>query len=224
MRRSAEQLRRYRAIGRFGALPARCRSRAQRIDGNRITVKPMKTLDAVARAIGMNQVVQRSCRHRLRANCCANQAKLIGWYSDLDAQQFGALFVSAKIIAPGVTVVAIRAAYRRGAADYAAALLRKDRSSKRTSDIKVDMKPRRPSRAMSIPTAGTECCRHGRGRAYFIEPQARLDAADIARQIAWYKSQGLVDKASTRARSSMPASSMTHFCGREFLPLPASPP
>jgi hypothetical protein len=31
--------------------------------------------------------------------------------------------------------------------------------------------------------------------AYYIDPQARLDVADVARQIAWYKSQGLIDKA-----------------------------
>jgi len=29
--------------------------------------------------------------------------------------------------------------------------------------------------------------------AYFMDPQARLDFADIARQVEWYKSQGLVD-------------------------------
>src|SRR5207342_1057007 len=66
-----------------------------------------------------------------------NQVKLVGWYSELDEQQLGALFVSARMIATRRTVVEKFArAYRRGAAAYADALLRKDRNSKRTSDTK----------------------------------------------------------------------------------------
>ena len=30
---------------------------------------------------------------------------------------------------------------------------------------------------------------------FYIDPQARLDVADLENQIAWYKSQGLVDAA-----------------------------
>ena len=30
--------------------------------------------------------------------------------------------------------------------------------------------------------------------AYYMDPKARIDEADIARQIEWYKAQGLVDK------------------------------
>ena len=30
--------------------------------------------------------------------------------------------------------------------------------------------------------------------AYFIEPQAWLDVADVERQITWHKAQGRVDK------------------------------
>ncbi|MGE5164573.1 MAG: hypothetical protein ACM3IH_11195, partial [Sphingobacteriales bacterium] len=60
-----------------------------------------------------------------------------GWYSELDEQQLGALFVSKKMMETRRPIVEkFVQAYRRGAADYAAALLRKDRNSKRTSDIK----------------------------------------------------------------------------------------
>jgi NitT/TauT family transport system substrate-binding protein len=34
----------------------------------------------------------------------------------------------------------------------------------------------------------------GTQRAYYMDPLARLDAADIERQVEWYKSQGLVDQ------------------------------
>jgi hypothetical protein len=47
------------------------------------------------------------------------------------------------------------------------------------------MKRRRLLRATFIPTAR---------RALRPEPQARLDVADVERQIAWYKAQGLIAK------------------------------
>ena len=73
----------------------------------------------------------------MRTNCVNNQAKLVGWYSDLDEQQLGALFVSRKMIETRRDVVEkFMRAYRRGAADYTTALLRKDRSNKRVSDTK----------------------------------------------------------------------------------------
>lgn len=36
--------------------------------------------------------------------------------------------------------------------------------------------------------AAVEAC------AFFIEPRARPHVADVERQIAWYKAQGLIDK------------------------------
>ncbi|MFZ1950690.1 MAG: ABC transporter substrate-binding protein [Pseudolabrys sp.] len=170
-------------------------ARIKRIDVNRITVKPMKTLDAVARAIGTNQVDAAIMPSSLaRELLAANQAKLIGWYSDLDEQQFGALFVSTKIIGTRRDVVEkfVRA-YRRGADDYAAALLRKDRNSKRTSDTKSHEAATTIARYV-YPDRGESAAATVEASAYFIEPQARLDVADIERQIAWYKAQGLVDK------------------------------
>ena len=41
--------------------------------------------------------------------------------------------------------------------------------------------------------------------AYYIDPEARLDVADVARQIAWYKSQGLIGK-TVEARTVVDAS------------------
>jgi NitT/TauT family transport system substrate-binding protein len=92
-------------------------------------------------------------------------------------------------------------AYRRGADDYAAALLRKDRNSKRTSDTKSHEAATTIARYV-YPNRGESAAATVEASAYFIEPQARLDVADIERQIAWYKSQGLVDK-SVNAREGV---------------------
>jgi NitT/TauT family transport system substrate-binding protein len=85
-------------------------------------------------------------------------------------------------------------AYRRGAADYAAALLRKDRSSKRISDIKSKEAATTIARYV-FPGRGNDAAATVELGAYYIDPQARLDVADVVRQVAWYKSQGLIDKA-----------------------------
>jgi len=170
-------------------------ARVKRIEFNRIDVKPMRTLDAIARAVGTNQVdgaiVPAPYARELMG---ANQAKLVGWYSELDEQQLGALFVSSKMIHSRRAVVEkFVSAYRRGVTDYSAALLRIDRHYKRTSDDKSH------EAAMTIaryiyPDRRENGAANVEVAAYFIDPQARLDLPDIERQIAWYKAQGLVDK------------------------------
>ena len=170
-------------------------ARIKHVDPARITVKAPGTLDAIARAVGTDQV-DAAIMPSLYARelLMANQAKFLGWYSQLDAQQLGALFVSKKMLETRRAVVEkFVQAYRRGAADYAAALLRKDRSSKRISDIKSKEAATTIARYV-YPDRGDAAATVELG-AYYIDPQARLGVADVARQIAWYKSQGLIDKA-----------------------------
>ena len=67
----------------------------------------------------------------------SSQGKLVGWYSEIDEQQLGALFAAAKVLETRrATVEKFLRAYARGAADYAAALTRRDRYGKRVSDAK----------------------------------------------------------------------------------------
>jgi NitT/TauT family transport system substrate-binding protein len=186
------------AISALGAVPRyqlEQIARIKRVDVTRITIKPMQTLDAVARAVGTNQVDAAIMpAPHARELLAANQAKLVGWYSELDEQQFGALFVSTKMIGTrrGVVEKFIRA-YRRGTADYAEALLRKDRNSKRASDTRSHEAATTIARYV-YPDRGDGGAAAVEAAAYFIEPQAGLDVEDIERQIAWYKAQGLIDK------------------------------
>ncbi len=171
-------------------------ARIKHVDPARITVKALGTLDAIARAVGTDQV-DAAIMPSLYARelLVANQAKFLGWYSELDEQQLGALFVSKKLVETRRAMVEkFVHAYRRGAADYAAALLRKDRSSKRISDIKSKEAATTIARYV-YPDRGTDAAATVELGAYYIDPQARLDVADVARQVAWYKSQGLIDKA-----------------------------
>jgi NitT/TauT family transport system substrate-binding protein len=170
-------------------------ARVKHVDPARITVKALGTLDAIARAVGTDKV-DAAIMPALYARelLIANQARFLGWCSELDEQQLGALFVSKKMLETRrAAVEKFVKAYRRGVADYAAALLRKDRSSKRISDIKSKETATTIARYV-YPDRGTDAAAAVELGAYYIDPQALLDVADIARQIAWYKSRGLIDR------------------------------
>lgn len=171
-------------------------ARIKHVDPARITVKALGAPDAIARAVGTDQVDAAIIPSLYaRELLMANQAKFLGWYSELDEQQLGALFVSKKMLETRrAAVEKFVHAYRRGAADYAAALLWKDRSSKRVSDIKSKEAATTIARYV-FPDRGNDAAATVELGAYYIDPQARLDVADVGRQVAWYKSQGLIDKA-----------------------------
>jgi NitT/TauT family transport system substrate-binding protein len=123
----------------------------------------------------------------------SNQARLVGWYSELDEQQLGALFVSAAMLQTRrAAVEKFVRAYRRGTADYAAALLRYDRFRKRISDAKSQAAAATIARYVYPGKSATAAATVEAG-AYFIDAQARLDVADIERQVEWFKAQGLVE-------------------------------
>ena len=66
-------------------------------------------------------------------------------------------------------------------ADYTAALLRKDIHSKRTSDMKSHEAATTIARYV-YPGRGESGAAGVEASAYFIEPQAQLDLADLERQ------------------------------------------
>ena len=170
-------------------------ARIKNVDFSHVTVKPMPSIDAIARAVGTNEVDGAMMpAPYARELLAASQAKLVGWYSELDEQQLGALFVSSKMIGTRREVVEkfVRA-YRRGVADYSAALLRRDTHLKRTSDTKSHEAATTIARYV-YPNRDEGGAAAVEAAASYIDPQARLDVADLERQIAWYKAQGLIDK------------------------------
>jgi NitT/TauT family transport system substrate-binding protein len=170
-------------------------ARLKHFDPASITLKPQGSLDAVASEVAMGAVDAAILPGPFaRELLIANKARLIGWYSELDEQQLGALFVSAKTIGTRRAMVEkFMRAYRHGVADYATALMRHDSSGKRVSNarsLEVAATIARyvyPGRSKNSAAARVEA------DAYFMDPQARLDAADVARQVEWYQSQGLVE-------------------------------
>ncbi len=159
-----------------------------------VTMKPLQSPDAMARALQEGKVDAAILPARYaRDLLTASQGKFIGWYSELDEQQLGALFASAGMIARHrATVEKFVRAYRRGVADYAAALLRHGRFGKRVTDAKADAAA--ALIAAYLYPGGSNGAGAVEASAYFIDPRARIDIGDVARQIAWYQAQGLVDK------------------------------
>jgi NitT/TauT family transport system substrate-binding protein len=132
--------------------------------------------------------------HLAKQLLAAGEAKLLGWYSDYDEYQFGALFTSPKLIqGRRATVEKFVRAYQKGAGEFAAALLKRDDSGNRKFDaasnevaalIAKHVYPTQPAdRAVSLVQAST----------FFVDAKARLNVGDIHDQIAWYKRQGMVD-------------------------------
>jgi NitT/TauT family transport system substrate-binding protein len=172
-------------------------ARLKGFDLKSVDLKPLQSLANMMAALKGNQVdAIIIAPHLAKQLLAAGDAKLLGWYSDFDQYQFGALFTSPKLIAgKRATAEKFVRAYQKGAGEFAAALLKRDDSGNRKFDavshevaglIAKHVYPGQPAdRAVSLVEAST----------FFVDAQARLNVGDIHDQIAWYKSQGMVDAA-----------------------------
>ncbi len=162
------------------------------LDG--VILKPLPSADAIARAV-RDGAVDAAILPAAYARdiMTASQGKFVGWCSELAEPQLGALFANADVVGKRRAVVQnfVRA-YRRGVADYAAALLRHDRYGKRVADAKADAAAALIAAYVYPGAAGG--ARAVEAGAPFVDPRARLDVGDLVRQIAWYKAQGLIGR------------------------------
>jgi NitT/TauT family transport system substrate-binding protein len=169
-------------------------ARAKGFDLAALTLKTFPSFDDMAKEVAAGRVDAAILPAQYaRDLLTASQGKLIGWVSEIDQQQTGALFAAPKTIAGRrATVEKFVRAYRRGVADYAQALLRHDRYGKRMSDAASREAARIIARTV-LPgrSAGMAIVE---ANAPYMDPKARIDVADIARQLDWYKVQGFVEK------------------------------
>lgn len=169
-------------------------ARAEHIDFKNVVLKPMPSIDAMVRAIGGGAVdaalMPARDAHTLLAE---RRARVVSWYSDIDEQQLGALFASARALEARHSVVAkfVRA-YRRGAADYAE-LARVDELGRRVETPRAREVAAIVARYAFPGQPPATAAAAVMSAALYMDPQARLDMADLARQVAWYKTQGLID-------------------------------
>jgi NitT/TauT family transport system substrate-binding protein len=142
-----------------------------------VTLKPLETYEAVMDAVAENRVDAAILPAAYaRELLMTGQGHLLAWYSELDAQQLGALFASAKTSRKRHdNIEKFLRAYRRGAADYVAALMRHDSAGKRKSDAVSEKAAAeiahyvRPGETWERPTRAVE------DAAYYMAAQVQLD-------------------------------------------------
>lgn len=171
-------------------------ARAKGFDIKQVSLKPLQSLANMAAALKGGTVdAIIIAPHLARPLVAAGAAKLLGWYSDIDEYQFGALFASPKAVETRRGAVEkFVSAYRRGTAEFYGAILAIDAGGARPSD---------PDKAGPVglavakyvyPSArGREAVEQVMESAYYVDPRAQLDVEDIDKQVAWLKAQGLVD-------------------------------
>jgi NitT/TauT family transport system substrate-binding protein len=171
-------------------------ARLKKFDIGTVTLKPQGSLADIARAIASGTADAAILPGtEARALLTANQAKLIGWYSEFDETQLGALFASSKAIdGRRETIEKFVRAYRKAAAEYAAAFLHNDRFGKRVTNARTKELSSKIARYVFPGRPAEAAAATVEAGIYNMERDARLDAADIARQVGWYQSQSLVDK------------------------------
>lgn len=168
--------------------------RVKRFEPKSITLKTMQNFDAIARAIGTAQVDAALLPPQYaRELLTANQARFVGWYSEIDEHQLGAVFASAQAIEGKRTAIEkfVRA-YKRGIVDYGV-LLKLDRGKRVSTESsrKIATLIARyvfPGKPLGTSAATVEAS------AYYMDPQGKLDPVEVARQVEWYKAQGLIDQ------------------------------
>ena len=160
-----------------------------------VTVKPLHTYDAVAAAVIDGQVDAAILPSRYgRSLLASGQAQIVGWYSELDEQQLGALFASATTLADRSEMMAkFLRAYRRAAADYSLVMSHYGLGGKLVSNVKSRKAAAEIARYVYPGTMRAAAITAVEQGAYYMDPQARLDPADLARQFDWFKAQGLVN-------------------------------
>jgi NitT/TauT family transport system substrate-binding protein len=115
-------------------------------------------------------------------------AKLLGWIGDEVPWQLGAVWVSRKsIIARRATIEAFLRAFRRGSRDYHDAFAGAD--DKRHDGPKAQEMLAVLSNYLGQPPALIATA------IPYVDAEARLDIRDVAHQIAWFQSQGMVKNA-----------------------------
>lgn len=168
---------------------------AKGFDLKSVDLKPLQSLPQMAAALRGGQVdAIIIAPHLAKPLVAAGEAKLIGRVSDVAEYQFGGLFTNTKTItSKRATVEKFVRAYQKGAADYAKDFLAKDAAGAIAYGPDSDADAVLIGKHVYPSDPPEQAAPKVKASAFYVDPQARLDVADIADQVAWLKSQGLAD-------------------------------
>lgn len=161
---------------------------AERFDIHRVTLRPLQSMSNMMAALKTGQVDSAIVSPQAATELSASgEAKLIARVADAGSYRFGALFASTKVLESRRDAVArFVKAYRRGAAVYNDAFFG---SGGRRKDVALMI----AAHIMPNDAANDRVAQLVAEGAYYVEPDAPLDAADVQRQVDWYRSQGFID-------------------------------
>ncbi len=152
-----------------------------------VDVQTLKTNPNIVVAIAANRVDAVITPNTFALSLDRNkQGKLIGWIGDEAPWQLGAAYTTTKTAdARPDFVEKFTRAYKRGMVDYADAFIgaNGERRDGPTADATLAVLAQALDQPAELLRAGVA----------WVDREARLDAADIRRQIVWYKAQGLIE-------------------------------
>jgi NitT/TauT family transport system substrate-binding protein len=177
-------------------------ARAKGFPLSSISIKPLQSIPNMVAAVKTGQTDAAILPPHIAGPMGKQGAvKIIGPLSAIGDYQFGALFAAPKIVTDNRPFAErfVRA-YAKGLADYNAALMRVDASGKRVVDASSTKAAEQIAKYVYPSSPATDAAKNVIAAAVFCDPAGRIDTADVERQIAWYKSEKLVD-ASVEAKN-----------------------
>lgn len=161
---------------------------AEHFDIQRVTLRPLQSMSNMMAALKTGQVDSAIVSPQAAAELSATgEAKLIARVADAGSYRFGALFASTKVLdRQRDAVTRFVKAYRRGAAVYNDAFFG---SGARRKEVALMI----AAHIMPNDAASDRVALLVAEGAYYVESDAPLDALDVQRQVAWYRSQGFID-------------------------------
>jgi NitT/TauT family transport system substrate-binding protein len=161
---------------------------------DKVVLKPLQSIPNMIAAVKTGQVDATLVPPQFAKPLIdAGEAKLLSYFSDVADYQYGAVFAAPKLVSDNAGVVTrfVRA-YQKGNGDYAKAMLRIDAKGEPV----VDDETKAAASLIAKYTAPNEAAEVAVPKliasAVFVDATAKLDAAGIDRQIAWYKAEKLV--------------------------------
>lgn len=159
-----------------------------------ISMKPLQKVGAIIGALKSGQVDSMIIvPHIAKPLAKAGAAKIVGWINDYDDYQVTTVFTSAKNTTENKDLVKrFLKAYARGAADYNAVMLHRDKDpaavEAMTGLIHKYVYTDRPYEK-AAPSIKNGSMRLNEG--------AKLNLTNVKKQLAWFQSEGLVPKSIT---------------------------
>jgi NitT/TauT family transport system substrate-binding protein len=169
-----------------------------------VSLRALQSLPNMVAALKGNQVdAIIIAPHIARPLVAAGDAHLLGWYSDYDEYQFGGLFTATKTTSSKKErTQKFVAAYQKGCGDYADAFMNKDAQGKRLFDASSDAAAKIIAKYVYPSDPEDKAIALVKESAFPADRLARVDVADINKQVDWMKAQNLVD-ASVDPRETM---------------------